>query len=210
MKLYVAMPIHGSPQAHTMVCVSHALVDLAKDHDLKFDPFLNASNLAETRCLQLHEAISEGFDKLLFVDSDMMFRPDQVRALLAEEGAVVAAAYRRKEPKVSHVGYPLEKVGNPGKRRGDLIGMACVGMGLTVLDLAWFREQRSIRGFNKPALGLRDVPAWFEFKVDEDLGGERRLLGEDEMLCKNVIIRGGDVWLHSKVLVGHVGAFVYE
>lgn len=218
MKLYVATPMNGRPAAHYSLSMMQFAAAAQHHFDCKYSPVMNVSNLAEARCVMLHEAVDGRYDKLLFVDSDISFLPKQAFELIAAPGDVVAAAYRKKRPEVIHVGYRLEDVGRLREANGPLVGMACVGMGLTVIDLAFvkakllspdFMQAKQIKTFQRKDVNGR-IAGLFEFKVDRDAAGDERFLGEDEIYCRHVLDAGGKIWLHTGVMVGHVGEMVYQ
>lgn len=222
MKVFVGVPTHDRPTAHFTVSIIRFMLEGSNKYEIQYEAPRNVSNLAEQRCVLLQRAIESGADKLLFIDDDIMFKPTQAFKLLETEGDVVGALYRKKKDEVEHVGYTLGAVGraNTTKPTEDstLVGMACLGMGFTVIDLSFIRKmveaeknrsQKEFRFFKRK--DCEDViPALFEFKAVLDLDGETRFLGEDETFCRHVIYAGGSVWLHPDIVVGHVGAHVYK
>jgi hypothetical protein len=243
MKIYIAAPMHDRPTAHfhksmvdfvarlereITIDVASPLVVTAYHYDAPFQ----VSNLAEERNMMLHQAIEGGYDKLLFVDDDIMFSPGQALRILRAKGEVVGPVYRKKQADKRHIGYSLATTDAPPRRsgeNGELIEMACVGMGLTAIDLGFLRTKLDEGRFGSPPdreirfqrgtathsipvfrQGDELVPAFFEFRTGEDLGGNHRFIGEDETFCRHIIELGGSVWLHSRVCVGHVGQYVYE
>jgi hypothetical protein len=213
LKVVVAAPMHDRPTAHfTVSLVQLMILGLQKYDTMVLDARPQVSDLALARNRLVASALELQADKLLFVDDDMMFTPEQALRIIEAEGDVVSACYRKKTEKRIAVGYRLEDVGREPERDGFLMGMACVGMGLTSIDLRFLRVMLS-RG-KVPTYVEEDeklrVPALFEFKYAEDLAGKKRHMGEDEVFCKNVITHGGRVWLHTDVEVGHVGTYVYR
>ena len=148
-----------------------------------------SSHLAEARNVLLVEALKTNADRILFADDDIAFTVDDVRALLAVEEDVVAGAYTTRTPRGVVAGDPIEG----GAKRGALLPMRCVGMGLTMLSRACV--ERMVEAHPMTA---------FEFRAE---GG--RVHGEDEVFCQKWRAMGGAVWMHTGVRVGHVGPHVY-
>lgn len=211
MKIFISTPMHDKPTAHYAVSMARFLIEASRRFDIIYDPPLQVSNLAESRNIALGHAISHSADKILFVDDDMLFRPDDAFRLLSHEGPVVSGVYKKKLKAGIHVGYTLEDVGWEAKTSPEgLLGMACVGMGFCAVDVPFVKklwEKYPDRTFKKEGV---ESPCFFEFKLDVDLAGQKRVLGEDETFCKWVILYGqGDVWIDTEVKLGHVGSYVY-
>jgi hypothetical protein len=215
MKVYVCTPMHDRPTANFTLSLTEFLVRAARMLSLEahWAPLRQVSNLAEARCLALHDAVTKSYDKLLFIDDDMDFLSGQPLKLLEIPGEVVSAVCRVKKPEVQHAGYTLEDAGRQGEKQGTCIGMAAVGMALTVIDLPFVRKMvetgNNFRFFKHPLIEGR-IPGLFEFKVAPDASGEEVFMGEDEVFCKHVLDAGGKIWLRTDCVVGHVGHTVYR
>lgn len=216
MKLYIGVPTRGHVTPHFFESLMRFMVsEEAKRHNIIFDMVHQVSNLADARNAMLGLALEYDYDKLLFLDDDLLFRTEDVAKLLATDGDVVAGHYFRKvqaERLCAH--YRLRDVGREPVSRdeatGRLTGMACVGMGFTTIDLRTTAKILASLETYKHSRCLMPIPAAFEFKFDTDLAGKKRLMGEDEIFCKHVLLGGGRVWMHEDIHVGHVGSFVYR
>ena len=142
---------------------------------------------------------------LLFVDSDMVFTPDDVRDLLAAGAAgkqVIAGTY------VGHMLVGQSKVEavrledglkplDIAELTGEVIPVDFVGAGFLLVHREVFEA-------------LADGPAgeplpWFEELILTDVPGvgDGLPLGEDWGFCSRVAEAGYQVWLHTGVQVGH-------
>lgn len=221
MKVYAPVSLHDRPQPHFMSSLARLLSDRPVGFEFIYDPVLQVSNLARMRNLHVTQAIWHNADKILFMDDDMLFETWQATTLLETPGEVVAARYVKKSLKNVTVGYPLEAVGLTAASKGELTGMAAVGMGLTVVDVPFLKRMiehmagKELRGEKRTVFyeepedpGVLIAPL-FEFKAHTDLAGKRRFMGEDEIFCQHVIENGGSVWMHMGVRIGHVGTHIF-
>lgn len=221
MMVYVGFPIHNHPTAHFMGSFIQMIAAQAPDVTFAFDFKINVSNLPVERCFLVHEARKLKADVMLFIDDDITFEPATAFSIIrraVEEKAVVAATYKTKGPEGRHVGFTLEQANRPAETKDTLIGMASVGMGMTAIHMSVveriLRLHESgvyqIPFFKAKRFPGEEVAGLFEFKIGEDLAGDRRFIQEDEMFCQHVIKSGGKIWIDSQFTVGHVGQYVYR
>jgi hypothetical protein len=148
-------------------------------------PFLHT-----TRNVLIQEAFKRaGWTHALFVDSDMTFPANALKALLGDDKDIVGVQYRmRTEPflinawvKEENEIRQLEKAyADEGTHK-----VAAVGMGLTLVRREVFA-----------ALGAEA----FSFK---------EFTGEDIEFCMKAGRKGFETWLNCELLVGHVGKKEY-
>lgn len=167
-----------------------SMVALASEMAIHHRTTWLSSHLAFARNTLLVEALKTDAERILFVDDDIAFTVDDVRALLAIDEDVVAGAYAKRSLPPTVAGYPLD---GGVVRRGALLGMLNVGMGFTMLTRACVERM------------LTEHPGTaFEFRAS---GG--RVHGEDEVFCEKWRALGGMVWMHTGIHLGHVGSHVY-
>ena len=175
---------------------------LGLDHvgDVRFS--ISCSSLIyDARNTLAKQAVKEGFDRVLWLDSDMDFNPDLLTRLSADmdEGREMVSGlyFKRKAPIApvlySEVGYFHSKekdevtpiaIPYVDYPRDDIFKVQGVGFGgcLVSVDL------------------IRRVGEKFGLPFSPILG-----FGEDLSFCKRASEVGAEIWCDSRVKMGHVG-----
>lgn len=148
--------------------------------------------ISEGRTDLVKDAQQNEATHLLWCDADMVFRPSNVRALMAHDVDIVGCTYKKRRPPHDMTAQDMD-----GKRidagAGDLIEAAHCGFGLVLTRMSVFET------LPEP---------WFAFPWIEEVG---RFLGEDVFFCRKA--RAHDIKIHidpaASIGVGHVGKAVY-
>ena len=133
-----------------------------------------------------NKAINEGFDRVLWLDSDMVFQPDIVDALEFCEKPFVCGAFQSRRPPYSSCVFKdirlksLERVKEYGLEpfRVDGCGFACVLMKTEVLEAVSRKHGKC-------------------FTPMEDYG-------EDLAFCVRAKEQGYEIWCDPTARVGHI------
>jgi len=129
---------------------------------------------------------------LLFIDHDMIFRPEVVDKLLAEDKDIIGADYNmRKFPLTTTVKCHDEDGKLLFERQNKVYECVAVGTGFMLIKTSIFSK------IPKP---------WFFFKHDED--GET-VIGEDMWFCNQARKAGFKVFADPTINVGHIGDYIY-
>jgi hypothetical protein len=162
---------------------------------------------------------------LLFVDSDMEFRPETLAKMISAEKPLIGCAYPRRDIDIAKLAElvkdrPLDQAmaGSmtftvrtlEGPVKADPQGLcrvAGIGMGLTLISREVFNALIATQGIAQttPRTGTNLPETVFEFfdryaELTEDFSFCQRWVD----LCK------GDVWCLLNEVVGHIGAFTYR
>ena len=194
MKTLIAIPCMD--MVHTTFMSS--LLALEKIGEVRFA--INCSSLIyDARNGLLHRAIAEGCDRILWLDSDMVFEPDLLKRLSADldEGReyVSALFFKRKMPVKPCIYTEMGYVKEDGKvtpravcyedyPRDSIFEVAASGLAAVMMtvDLAKRVIERIGIPFS-PQLGF----------------------GEDLTFCMNARQVGATLWCDSRIKVGHTG-----
>lgn len=203
MRVYVATPAYGAMDpcaAHSFAMGIAGLV--AQGHSVRWDLEMRDSNQARARSVLLHRFLRSEFDRLLCVDSDSVFTPEDLTALLAVEEDVVSAYYVRKM-------FPLDGVGEPDQAtRGALLEMRCIGFGLVSFSRACASKlmESSTRSFipSSGASAGERVPETFATDIVDD-----EWVTVDWNFSARWRELGGRLWVHTGIRIGHVGPHVF-
>lgn len=152
---------------------------------------------------------------LVFLDSDIVFRPEELLKLVAwgDFKDVVAGAYRLKTDDYVRFSVLMSKkddgtiVIDPETNR--LFGIDGVGAGFMLIKRHVFEVMKSklklssyfdtdVTGDEKAV----DVTAFFHFGIDED---DHQYIGEDIYFCRKAKEAGFDLWIDPSIEISHVG-----
>ena len=143
------------------------------------------------RLIGVETAIANGFDKILFIDSDQTFSHDALKRLLdAKKDIIGAASLTRKEP----IQYTCKD--EQGERidfsnKEGLVKVHTNGFPMTLIDCSVFTK------IEKP---------YFDVSYNSETN---RWTGEDESFCHAARKQGYDIWIDADVKVGHLGIKEY-
>ena len=131
-----------------------------------------------------NKAINEGFDRVLWLDSDMVFQPDIVDTLEFCEKPFVCGAFQSRRPPYSSCIFtslkPLERVKEYGLEafRVAACGMACVLVNTEVL-------KNVLNHYGNCFTPMGEY-------------------GEDLAFCVRAASMGAEIWCEPTVRVGHI------
>lgn len=188
MRLAVGIPSNGEIKAETVSCVIQALFQTQLTGLGLIFP--TGCLIHENRCAIAEEAVSQNFDYLLFIDSDMVFPAHAITTLIAQQKPVIGANYHKRGR------LPPENVVK------DLQGQL-----LTTLPIGPFKCGGLATGFMLIDVGVFkviDYP-WFFY---QPLQGNQ-FLGEDYWFCDRVREKGLDVWCDPTINLRHIGDYKY-
>lgn len=165
--------------------------------------FQSGTYLAMNRETLARKFLASKASLLLFVDSDIAFNKDDIIRLIASNVDVVSGVYRYRVPlKNRHpvVGKALD--GGPIDLNGEEL-QRCEfvpgGMLLIRREVIEKMYEKHTYIFNQGFLNLSDPTS-----IEKDFEGE------DLHFCKNWRGLGGEIFINTKVRVGHIGEYTYQ
>jgi hypothetical protein len=154
------------------------------------------------------DAVDAGFERLLFIDSDMVFKPADVAALEAHDLPIVCGAYIKKDMSgFAHQFAVRENVWFGAG--GQLIEARAVGMGFTMITataLAVITEKCRLKYYLRHN-GQIAYP-WF-MPTTAVIEGLRVYRSEDYSFCDRAVKAGFKIMCDTSLILGHVGQRVY-
>jgi hypothetical protein len=151
------------------------------------------------------QALRDGFDELLWIDADIVFRPQDVERLRLHELPIVCGLYPRKNDK----GFACEFRPGTGEvsfgKEGRLLEVRYCGMGfmLTRREVYGKIEQtESLVRCNKGR--STELVPYFQPMVASD-GDEHQYLSEDYAFCERARRSGFAIVADTSVRLLHVG-----
>jgi hypothetical protein len=155
-------------------------------------------------------ALDQGFDALLWVDSDQEFEPSCAErldehavpfasALIARRGARDFACVF--EPETQQIGLGTE---------GGLLQVRYVGAGFALVRRAAFEAVQKHFALPRVADSAGAIVPYYLPMVTELTGGQLGYLGEDYAFCERLRRAGVPVWVDTSLRVGHIGQHTYQ
>jgi hypothetical protein len=207
MNLFIGFPVLGSvaPQTAVSMTMLGAVLERAKIpfwiEGVFSDPYL-------PRARNTLAAVFRGakeYDRLLFIDSDIAFDPEDVLRLLENEVDIVAADYNRKKP-----GAGLAATRLPCQE-GHLQEALLAPTGFMSISRAAI--ERMCESYIETSYCPDSVSGSVGGEIHQALfTGEcvdGRFAIDDETFCRRWRRIGGRLWIDTRIKLGHVGTFVY-
>jgi hypothetical protein len=186
----------------------HGLRELER-RGLEVRRYPSTAAVDRTRCDAATTALADGFDELIWIDSDIRFEPDDVARLRDHDLPIVAGVYAKKG--VQDLALHLED-GTTELAMGEgggLYDVRYVGAGfLCTQRLVYDDIQRT---FALPVcntkFGARTVPYFLPMVIAD--GGPYWYLGEDYAFCERARQAGHKIVVDTTIRLGHIGSYTY-
>lgn len=149
-------------------------------------------------------ALENGFDDLIFVDSDTEFDPEWVFKLIAMPEPVIGGALIKKSD--SSEGYTVKLLNKKleWNDRKDLIKVDAVGTGFLKVHRSALEKLWDI---STPYFGEDGEENRMLFDIQIKDGD---FISEDYVFCNKWQSLGGDIWLDPTITCNHVGYKKYK
>jgi hypothetical protein len=238
-KIFIAMPTYGG-QVYTMTMKSLLdQVSLFNKYDIEFTHsfLMNESLIQRARNYLADEFLNRtDCTHLMFIDSDIVFNPQDILAMLALDKEIVGGGYSKKSINWDRIKKATEK--NPTlptseyeKIAGDIVfnpvaGMEKfsvsepievmeVGTGFMLVKREVFEKYQAAypQYMYRPDHqsehfnSSRQICSFFNVFIDPE---SNRLLSEDYMWCQECRAIGIQVWMAPFVTLNHCGYYMYQ
>jgi hypothetical protein len=198
------------PAATTIEPECDASLHKLRAKGVKVRVFRGASAIDRARSLMAHEALRDGFDKLLWVDADIAFDPEDVDRLLEADKPFVCGLYPKKGSR------HLSSHALPGTReivfgeQGGLLEILYAASGFTLVDASVYEGIRTKLAlptcnahFDEPFVPyyqplIKDTPEgpWY--------------LAEDFAFSERARQAGFPVFADTRIRLRHIGRYAYQ
>jgi hypothetical protein len=145
----------------------------------------------------------------MFIDADIRFQPDSILQMIACDKEVIGGLYPKKALPVNYVINLKPET----KIQGDIFTVDTTGTGFLLFKrsvyeamIAKFPETKYV---DDVGLGKQFEPMMysiFDCKIDD----RGHYLSEDWLFCRRWQDMGGEIWVHSKVLLNHIGHYEFQ
>jgi hypothetical protein len=198
----VKVPVHRFIDTDTYDCL-RGLEDLG----VRVDYSKGASAIDLTRSVLATDAVREGMESILFIDSDMFFNPADAVKLLLSDAPVIAGAYAAKKLGNADFGPWVTSV-NMGHWAKEPIPVRKVGTGMMRIKTSLLVRMRD--ELELPYCRMAHTYGWPFFMpviVQED--GETRYLAEDYAFCWRCHQLGVAPMVDTSFRLYHLGDYAY-
>lgn len=177
---------------------------------IKVRVFRGASAIDQARSMMAYDALRDGFTKLLWVDSDIAFEPEDVDRLLEHDKPFVCGIYPKKGGRV------ITSHALPGTRElvfgeeGGLVEILYAAGGFTLVDRIVYdavREKHSLPVCNEHS-GSPLVPYYQPMVKETDDGPW--YLAEDYAFCERARQAGFAIHADTRIRLRHIGRYAFQ
>lgn len=228
MKLLVATPAYGgqvtAQYLQSMVMTTSGLFNDGLSFHIYTLETESLINRARNRCAMY--AIENGFDRLFFIDADMIWSYKDFKTILDSDKAIVGGTYPVKELPIMINYNPLEDnefFGQPHSEqnfrdyankyadpKGEVevahIPTGFMAIRCEVLDR--LARTKKVKVYMQREPGEKEPKGFFEFFPTGVHNGQ--LESEDWGFCRIAREAGYSVHLNTNVITGHVGTYHYK
>ena len=162
------------------------------------------------RCQMASDALAQGFEELFWIDSDIVFNPDDVEKLRRHQLPFVCAIYPKKGPRQFAANYLPGMSNLLFGQAGGLTEILYSGFGFNCTHRAVYADiQRQLKlpvcnqKFPQPL-----VPYFMPFVHDDGTGPW--YLNEDYAFCERARQCGHRIMVDTTVRLWHVGSYRYS
>jgi 3',5'-cyclic AMP phosphodiesterase CpdA len=161
------------------------------------------------RCELATTALADGFDELMWIDSDIAFDPDDVDRLRGHDLPIVGGIYAKKGVQDLAVHLEPETIQIQMGEGGALVDVRYLGTGFLCTQRRVYDDIQ--RTFSLPPCNTRfgkpAVPYFLPMVIADGPG--YWYLGEDYAFCERARQAGHKVVVDSTIRLGHIGAYTY-
>lgn len=214
-KTFVATPIYGPVNPVFHVCWSY-FNGCAWDNErfpiVFAKPVIGESLVPRARNHLSRLFLESDCTHLLFIDSDMGFRPEHVQKLLEDDLELVGGLYCQKDPRSGQMKFVLNGLGKRPEANG-CCEVRYVGTGFLLIARRVF--ELMLQHFGSLIEYVSDFDHvtvehdFWSVGVRQFENGTRRYLSEDWMFCQRWRDLGGKVYVDTHVLLEHHGSAMY-
>lgn len=209
-KVMVGLPVYGGYDPHFITSLMDLLVQRIPVA-LAMKTCIGDSLVSRARNRIAAAFLRSDCTHLLFLDTDLIFSPEQIARLVGHDEPIVAGLYPKKQRELGWVCnlLPFEAMDERGLKPVRYAGTGCLLIAREVLEAMIVR--------------------WPEIEYDPDDGdeagvkwdlfptgvlacpktGRRRYLSEDWWFCERALQLGYKVWMDTQVVLKHVGPMIY-
>jgi hypothetical protein len=203
--------VHVPVASHIVLDCDHCLRALERVYGVRVDRSKGSSAIDIARNIRASEAVRDGFESLLFIDSDMMFDPADAVRLFQSDEPVIAGVYAAKKLGKGQFNVDFEdgfdeiKIGPWADR---LYPVKAVGAGFLRIKVSALKH--IAKTLELPYCRTSDRLAWPFFQpMIVRIDGQPSYLGEDYSLIYRCRAAGLTPVVDTSFRLWHIGDYAY-
>jgi len=221
-KLFIATPAFGFQTYINYTNSILQFVSTPAPDDLKYSTafHIHAGSALVTHARNdcVDKFLKTDATKLLFIDADMGFKPEDIWRLLRKDEDLALAPYITKAltgPKDSKFIIKFADEENPVIQEDGFVEIKAGPTGFMMIDRSVFTKMKEAYPENLSFMSqiqngkvveTNDYPTFFDCITEKDVGA----LGEDISFCKRWTDLGGKIWADTKASLTHYGTFSFQ
>jgi hypothetical protein len=210
--LHIGIPCYGGMMSEPTVTSLLRFILLAQQAGLNWslDTMVNESLVTRARNNLMAKMMSNSTaTHFMFIDADIRFQPESILQMLACDKEVIGGLYPKKALPVNYVINLKPET----KIQGDIFTVDTTGTGFLLFRRSVYERLIAAHPETKyvddVGLGKQFEPMMYSiFDVEIDERGH--YLSEDWLFCRRWQALGGEIWVHSKVLLNHIGHYEFQ
>ena len=210
--LHIGIPCYGGMVSEPTMTSFLRFILLAQQAGLNWslDTMVNESLVTRARNNLMAKMMSN--DKathFMFIDADIRFQPDSILQMIACDKDVIGGLYPKKALPVNYVInlQPQTKI------QGDIFTVDTTGTGFLLFKRNVYERLIAAHPDTKyvddVGLGKQYEPMMYSI-FDCEIDERGHYLSEDWLFCRRWQKIGGEIWVHSKVLLNHIGHYEFQ
>lgn len=167
------------------------------------------SDIARGRSILASEALAQGFEEIMWIDSDIRFLPDQVDMLRSHGKEIIGGVYVRKGASGLSICLFNKTENITFGKEGGMKEVQYSGAGFLLTQ----REVYERMGGDLPDFhydGGKKAKHYFQHVYAAGNDGENLILGEDYSFCDRATDEGYKIYVDSSIRLGHVGSYAWS
>jgi hypothetical protein len=145
----------------------------------------------------------------MFIDADIRFQPESILQMIACDKEVIGGLYPKKALPVNYVINLKPET----KIQGDIFTVDTTGTGFLLFKRSVYEKMIAAHPDTKyvddVGLGKQFEPMMYSI-FDCKIDAKGHYLSEDWLFCRRWQDLGGEIWVHSKVLLNHIGHYEFQ
>jgi hypothetical protein len=166
-------------------------------------------SIDQVRSQLASNALADGFEALMWIDSDVRFDPSSVDLLRAHDKDIVCGIYPKKGPRAlaSNLDPATDEV--VFGKGGGLVRIAYAATGFLYTRRKVYEDVREKHAL--PLCNQRDKRPFYPFFLPMVVpdGDGHWYMGEDFAFCERARRAGHEVWADTSIRLWHVGSYAY-
>lgn len=210
-KTFIALPVYGIDpffaQSVAALCADRRLLG-----GIRWE--IGDSSPSRVRNTLVWHFLRSDCDQILFIDSDLVFTPDDILRITSHKEGVVGGFYFAKQEGLKPIYNSFEVGQIPPMREDGLQEVRYMGTGFLCIKRYVFevmaKKLEAELAFTPDESPAGTVcHAYFEEKNYRYPNGHVRFLTEDWLFCQRCLDVGFKVWGDRKIVVKHRGAIAF-